>query len=289
MIAQLIRIARQCDCVRCDMAMLVLPDVFERTWGLSMRPFWPAAVAACRQVQPEFTILGEVYWDLEGEMLGQGFDYTYDKSLYDDLVDRKTGDLRLRLSAPFEYQRRMGRFLENHDEPRAAATFSPESHRAAAAITYLAPGLRFFQHGQLAGARIRPSVHLRRRAAETPDVEIEAFYGRLLELLRSNDDQHEWQLLWPFAAWAGNETHRNFVSFAWGSGDRPSLLVAVNYSDHRSQCYVPMPFASLAGKMVTLSDAFEGEVYERSGDDLLARGLYLDVPAWKAHAFRFRW
>ncbi len=35
MIATLVKIAGQCDGVRCDMAMLVLPDVFERTWGLA--------------------------------------------------------------------------------------------------------------------------------------------------------------------------------------------------------------------------------------------------------------
>ena len=33
MAGELARIAGQCDGVRCDMAMLVLPDVFERTWG----------------------------------------------------------------------------------------------------------------------------------------------------------------------------------------------------------------------------------------------------------------
>ena len=26
------------------MAMLVLPDVFERTWGISCKPFWPEAI-----------------------------------------------------------------------------------------------------------------------------------------------------------------------------------------------------------------------------------------------------
>jgi glycosidase len=41
MIGELARIAGQCDGVRCDMAMLVLPDVFERTWGIRAEPFWP--------------------------------------------------------------------------------------------------------------------------------------------------------------------------------------------------------------------------------------------------------
>ena len=43
MTSELIRIAGQCDGVRCDMAMLVLPDVFERTWGIKCQLFWPEA------------------------------------------------------------------------------------------------------------------------------------------------------------------------------------------------------------------------------------------------------
>ena len=33
-----------CDGVRCDMAMLVLPEIFERSWGLAAEPFWPRAI-----------------------------------------------------------------------------------------------------------------------------------------------------------------------------------------------------------------------------------------------------
>jgi hypothetical protein len=289
MIAELTRIARQCDGLRCDMAMLMLPDVFQKTWGLSMQPFWPSAIEACRQANPKFLFLAEVYWGLEGTLLSQGIDYTYDKSLLDSLAAGRIADVCQHLSAPFDYQRRMARFLENHDEARAAAIFPPEVHRAAATITYLSPGMGFFHSGQLEGARIRPSVHLRRRAVEPPDPEIAAFYDRLLEVRRSRADQLDWRLLSPVEAWSGNGSFHEFATFAWYSGDSPALLVASNYSDHRSQCYVPVPLAGLAGKTVTLTDTLGSDVYERSGDDLLSRGLYLDVAAWKSHAFRMSW
>jgi hypothetical protein len=55
---------------------------------------------------------------------------------------------------PPVFQERSARFLENHDEPRAASVFQPEQHRAAAAIAFLAPGLRFFHEGQLDGRRV---------------------------------------------------------------------------------------------------------------------------------------
>ena len=54
MIGELIRIAGQCDGVRCDMAMLVLPDVFERTWGQHAPLFWPMATSRVREMVPGF-------------------------------------------------------------------------------------------------------------------------------------------------------------------------------------------------------------------------------------------
>jgi len=42
--SELIRIAGQCDGLRCDMAMLILPEVFEKTWGRKTEPFWPKAI-----------------------------------------------------------------------------------------------------------------------------------------------------------------------------------------------------------------------------------------------------
>jgi glycosidase len=85
MIGELQRIAGQCDGVRCDMAMLVLPEVFERTWGISAPPFWPRATQAVRAEVPGFLFLAEVYWDLEWTLQQQGFDFCYDKRLYDRL------------------------------------------------------------------------------------------------------------------------------------------------------------------------------------------------------------
>ncbi len=148
MIEQLLKIAGQCDGVRCDMAMLVLPDVFERTWGMRTQPFWPNAIGCVRERVADFCFMAEVYWDLEWTMQQQGFDYAYDKRLYDRLVEGQAGPVRDHFRAGLDYQNRLARFLENHDEPRAAATFTREVHEAAAVITYLSPGLRFFHQGQ---------------------------------------------------------------------------------------------------------------------------------------------
>jgi len=144
-------IARKCDGLRCDMAMLVLPEVFRQTWGRDMEPFWPKAIDAVRENRPEFVFMAEVYRDLEWTLQQQGFDYTYDKRLYDRLRSGDARSVREHLRADPAYLDKSVHFLENHDEPRAAAVFSPDRHRAAAALAFLSPGLRFFHQGQFSG------------------------------------------------------------------------------------------------------------------------------------------
>src|SRR5438094_7285165 len=160
MIGELLKIAGQCDGVRCDMAMLVLPPVFARTWSIQAQPFWPQAIRRVRERVPDFCFLAEVYWDLEWTLLQQGFDYAYDKWLYDRLREGHARPERDHRYAGLNYQNRLARFMENHDEPRAAATFASGMQEAAAIVTYLSPGLRFFHQWQLEGRRTRISPPL---------------------------------------------------------------------------------------------------------------------------------
>jgi hypothetical protein len=283
--AMLGRIARQCDGVRCDMAMLVLPEVFEKTWGIAAAPFWPRATEAVRAKVPGFLFLAEVYWGLEWTLQQQGFDYTYDKRLYDRLVEGHARPVREHLRAGLDFQDRLVRFLENHDEPRAAATFAPEVHRPAAIVTFLTPGLRFFHQGQREGKRVRIPVHLGRGPAEVPDRELDAFYGRLLDCLKDPAFRDgDWQLLECRSAWDWNESWDSFVAFSW-TGEGRRRLVAVNYAGHQSQCYVSMPWRDLDGRTWRRQDLTGPAVDERPGGDLTWRGPYLDLPAWGYHVF----
>src|SRR5262245_32350366 len=286
MIGELLRIAGQCDGVRCDMAMLVLPDVFERTWGLQAELFWPKAITRVREKAPGFCFMAEVYWDLEWALQQQGFDYTYDKRLYDRLREGHARPVRDHLRAELNYQNKMARFLENHDEPRAAATFSPEVHEAAAVITFLSPGLRFFHQGQFEGKKKRISPHLVRAPKEPTDDRLHRFYERLLAQLREPAVRRgQWQLLECLPAWEGNGTSDNFIAWSWHGRDGQRRLIAVNYAGCQSQCYVRLPFSDPAGHTAQLEDQMGSASYQRDGSDLLSRGLYLDVPAWGYHVF----
>lgn len=286
MIGELTRISAQCDGVRCDMAMLVLPDVFERTWGLRAPLFWPRAIQHVRERLPKFLFMAEVYWDMEWTLQQQGFDYSYDKRLYDRLRDSHARPVREHLYAGLDYQSKLARFLENHDEPRAAAIFPYEVHQAAAAISFLSGGLRFFHQGQLQGRVKRISPHLVRAPIELVNEDLKQFYDRLLTILRRPTVRDgKWQLLECTPAWDGNWTHDCFVVFGWEGQQGEDLVVAVNFAANQSQCHVRLPFANLGGRKWRLQDQLGEASYDWNGDDLKGRGLFLDSGPWQANAF----
>lgn len=286
MIGELVRIAGQCDGVRCDMAMLVLPEVFERTWGQRAPLFWPRAIQRVHERVPAFTFLAEVYWDMEWTMQQQGFDFAYDKRLYDRLREQHARPVREHLHAGLDYQDKLARFLENHDEPRAAAAFPADVHQAAALVTFLSPGLRFFHQGQFEGKKKRISPHLVRGPSEPVDPKVREFYDRLLTLLRQPAFRTgRWQLLECTPAWEGNWTNDCFLCFAWTGAGEEWFVVAVNYAPNRSQCHVRLPFTGLSGRKWRLQDNLSTASNEWNGDDLCGPGLILDMAAWQAAVF----
>jgi Alpha amylase, catalytic domain len=298
MTEQLERIAGRCDGVRCDMAMLLLPEVIHRTWGDLSRPadgaaaddtsFWRAAIARIRGRFPGFTFMAEVYWDLEWLLQQEGFDYTYDKRLYDRLRALDARGVRGHLGADAEFQRRSVRFLENHDEPRAAAAFPLEIHEAAAVISFFVPGMRFFHEGQWDGRRARVSMHLARRPIEPVDSRTHAFYLRLLAAMKESAFRAgQWRSLDCREAWPGNPTHDRFLAFEGTGGSHTLELVTVNYGSTRGQCRVTIPCDALRGRRWLLRDRLSSERHERDGTELCNAGLFLDLPAWGYHAFEF--
>ncbi|HTQ27293.1 MAG TPA: alpha-amylase family glycosyl hydrolase [Puia sp.] len=286
MTGELLRISNQCDGVRCDMAMLVLPEVFEKTWGRKALPFWQSVTQAVHEKKPEFIFMAEVYWDLEWNLQQLGFDYTYDKRLYDRLRKGNTLAIRQHFFADADYQNKSARFLENHDEPRAASVFEIPVHRSAAIITFFCPGLRFFHQGQFEGGKKRISPHLVRAPHEAVNAELQTFYFNLLDIIRKPLFRNgQWRLLNCLAAWEGNESCESFLAFAWEGSDDERILVAVNFSQHASQCYIPLPFPEFAEQPVQFLDLMSAAVYDRKGNDVLSTGLYLDLKAWGYHIF----
>jgi hypothetical protein len=283
-------IAEQCDGLRCDMAMLALRGIFEGIWGgrTSGRPraeseLWPELFAAARERHPDFLFIAEVYWGKERELRALGFDYVYDKSLYDELVHGAPRELRHHLSD----DDRLVRFLENHDEPRAAAVFPPNRHRAAAVIVATLPGMFLLHDGQLTGRRVRVPIQLRRRPPEPPDPSLAVFYERLLHLVRDPLFRRgSWRMVETRAAWEGNPTWENFLAYERQIDHRRAWII-VHFAAHQGQCFAAFDAGDLRGRRVELHDLLSGVNYIREGDDL-ANGLYVDLPAFGVHLFEVR-
>jgi len=296
MIEQLQSVSSRCDGVRCDMAMLLLNEVFAKTWekfpcptAESQREFWADAIPLIKKSQPDFLFLGEVYWDLEARLQSLGFDYTYDKRLYDYLVYRNASEVqRHLLGVTPQFVRASGHFLENHDEPRIASILTLPEHRAAALLTFGLPGLRLMHDGQMTGARIKIPVQLARGPIEPAQPEVVTFYQHLLSALKSSVvGRGQGELLKPRPAWPENPTAQYFVVVQWQSEPDCFDLVVVNVAPHRSQCFAPLTVQGLAQRNWKMKDLLGSEEHQRFGDDLQKQGLYLDLPGHGAQLFHF--
>jgi len=284
-------IARQSDGVRCDMAMLLLNQIFERTWGdrAGQRPateYWVDVISAVKKAHPDFLFMAEAYWDLEWELQQQGFDFCYDKRLYDRLEKENAESVWLHLLADMAYQEKLLRFIENHDEPRAAAIFPQERLRAVAVAALALPGAKLLHEGQIEGRRVRLPVFLGRRPFEAPDESLREFHLRLLKAV--GDDvvkAGEWRLC-DCRGWPDNLSYRNLVAWCWRLGEGCRLLV-VNLSGIPSQGLVRLPWGDGCDKSISLEDLFSGARYTRQGNEMADSGLFVDLSAWGYHFFKF--
>jgi hypothetical protein len=290
-VATLSDIAGQCDGVRCDMAMLLLNSVFERTWAGRVGPppaaeYWDEVIPAIKRAHTDFIFIAEAYWDLEWELQQHGFDFCYDKRLYDRLEHENAESVRLHLCADPGYQGRLLRFLENHDEPRAAAAFTPAKERAAAVVISTQMGARMFHEGQFEGRKVRLPVFLARRPDEAADADLQGFYRRLLAAINSPVFRDgDWRLC-TGGGWPDNSSCHNIVSWNWSRGDEFYLIV-VNLSEASAQARVQVPRPGLGGNQWRLSDLLSGATFDRDGGDMESQGLYVDLPAWGCHFLRF--
>ena len=296
---KLVSIAGQCDAIRCDMAMLMLPEVIERIWGsrLGAAPikesFWREALPQVLGQCPNARFVAETYWNTEWQMQQEGFHFTYDKTLYDRLRKGDIGGVRLHLQAQPAFQDRCLRFIENHDEPRAVSAFGPAPSRSAAMATFFTPGMRLFHEGQLEGHRIRTPVQLGRRAFESEDVEIALFYEKMLGVLQDPIFQDgDFKSLEVNSTGFGDASNQSLLALSWsppaGKAPNPFLgyLIVANMSGQRTYGRVPLPNdVFTANSTYVFYDRYEGKRYERDGGELAWPGLYVSLEGHQPHIF----
>jgi len=278
-------IADQCDGIRCDMVMLLTNEVFAKTWGSRTGPvpaeeFWPAVIAELRTGHPETVLLAETYWDMEWELQQQGFNFCYDKRLYDRITAAQAPEVRAHLGADLSYQSRLMRFLENHDEPRIASRMPRDAERAAAVAIATLPGATLWHEGQFEGRRVRPPVFLARRPDEPPDLDLASWYRRLLAAVADNKVRAgAWRLL-DATGWPDNQSCRNLLAWSW-TGDGARHVVVVNLSAEPAQGRIPLGWPDLPGQGWHLTSLLEDSAFERDGAELADPGLFVALEPWQ--------
>ena len=252
--AKLSSVADYCDGVRCDMAMLILPDIFENTWGQisSQRypvDFWTHAIAEVKKKNPEFIFMAEAYWDTEWRLHTLGFDYTYDKKMLDFLVHDQIWDLKKHLTGLMDYHKQTVRFIENHDEDRSLRALGECKAKAAAILYNTLPGMRLHYDGQWTGERVRYPVQvgtyftpqtcicaIRSELSEQalPCSCMKVFYDQLLKIASKDIFKlGEWKLL--------NEDSTNpNISMIWTYLNK-QVLVAINLTANHVESSVQVP------------------------------------------------
>jgi hypothetical protein len=154
-------------------------------------------------------------------------------------------------------------------------------------VTYTLSGAKLFHEGQLEGRKVKLPVFLGRRPDEPVNVELQSFYDKLLSIIDSSVFREgRWNLCERWG-WPDNDSYQNLV--AWRRADDiERYLVVVNLSDLPSQARIQPDWSDFAGQTVRLTDKMSQAVYDRSGDEMVSSGLYVDLPPWNYYVFECR-
>jgi hypothetical protein len=284
----LLNIAEMCDGARCDMAMLVTNEVFKKTWGdragtLPTNEFWVDLISKVRAKYPEFLFIAEVYWDMEWELQKQGFNFCYDKTLYDRMLYENAESIHAHLHADWLYQIKLLRFIENHDEKRAGEVFGDWKSRAGALLTLTLPGAGLVHEGQLTGYMIKLPVQLGRRTIEHDNPGLLIFYRKLLEVAPAKElKSGKWRLYEVKSV--GNDSYKNLIAYQWWTTERRQLIV-VNFSANPAQGHVVISDIEFGSDDWIFNDVLNDKSYTYNGENLSNFGLFIGLAPWNSHIF----
>ncbi len=291
MVGELLKISDLCDGVRCDMAMLVLNNIFRKTWGNenpSPHEYWVEAIDAVRAIKPSFLFLAECYWGTENHLLELGFDLVYDKDFSTRAIELKINDLRSTLSERRTWGQRYVRFLENHDEKRIAAQVPPERLPVLTGLLWLQPGHILWHEGEEYGAKIKMPVQLDRRPVEEQVPSIVNCLERNKKML--NDFPFAYgsaQLVAVNPTGVDDTTFSALIPILWTAGNRRLLWIG-NLSSQPACARIPLHLIGMAGRKVSLYDYVAETEFLRDGDELLGLGLFVMLPPNGMHWFEVK-
>ncbi|MHA1933019.1 MAG: alpha-amylase family glycosyl hydrolase [Promethearchaeota archaeon] len=292
-IKTLLSIAELSDAVRCDMAMLMTNRIFSKTWGekageVPEKEFWEEIISAVKNAFPNFKFIAEVYWDMEWELQQQGFDFCYDKRLYERLAHENALTIKEHLKADIIYQNKLVRFIENHDELRAVDKYGEEKSRAAALIALTIPGARLVHEGQIEGLKIKLPVQLGRRQVEEVNQGLLEFYQILLSIIPGKAFKNgNWSLCGINPVDSIDSSFKNIISYYWRVDDN-YLLIVVNFSSNFSKAHIGIDPLNFGSENWKFNDLLNKKEFLYEGKNLEEYGLYVELDAWKGHVFNIQ-
>jgi len=292
MINNLMKVASLSDYIRCDVAYLALNTVIKNNWATQLAywgysepstEFWSDAIS---QVKASYNVqfLGEVYNPWQQALQAVGFDFTYDKTLYDILAAGNIDNIRNYItSMPLSFHQHSAHFVENHDEPRSPAYFGSNTRAdIAAAISMTLPGMKFYFMWEQFGYFNQLEIHLRRETPEDQNSGVLKFFTAFIAAV-SKDVFH--QGTWYMRTVQGTN---NLLAWEWVYNNE-KVLTVLNYSGTQSSGSIVCPFAQPVdgNDTIPVTDLLTGTVYMRSAKQMSTSGLIVVLDTWSVQMFDY--
>ena len=285
------------DGVRCDVASLMLNDVFGETWKEEMEywgykkpknEFWEYALKEAKEKYPNSIFLAEVFVDWEIELLYKlGFTYTYNLDLLQKLKGDSNEVNTYMKSLTLNYLEHSAHFVENHDIERVVYSMGNNIEKAKAAGTIAATigGMIFIYHGQWSGYENRLEVHLRRQVEEKENEDVKKYYQKLMKILKepafTSSSFHYIDNI------TGN-LKDNLVAYIRETEDNHYLIV-VNYSSKEGCSHVPIYNVEPKDGRANFLEVMEGYLYAISEDAIKKSGLIVCLNPWEAKIYKYNY
>jgi hypothetical protein len=285
----MLKLIEHSDGIRCDMAMLLNPSTFIRTWGwilndgqrdyIRSNHFWrkkiPLVREKAKKLKKNIDIAGEIYWDKDD--LSQVFDHIYDNRLYELFVDVSSGRNISELKSYLEYLLRSAdsdkrcrgwEYTENHDEERSANRLG----RLSKTFTVLAgviPGSVFLvNQGQEEGRKIRPPMQIGRFPDEAVDADTAKFFEDFFALKHTKLFQYGKVKMATIST-----RDPNIIAIEVRSPDNSfCAVICINPSNYVAECSIPEVDSRKNAIVVSLTD-----VRDIKPDQIRMNGIFVGL------------
>jgi len=282
--------------------------------ALMPEEFWREVVDRVAAEVPDTLLLAEAFWLMEGYFVRTlGMHRVYNSAFMHMLRDEDNAKYRTVMKNVLEFDpqvlKRFVNFMNNPDEKTAVEQFgNGDKYFGVATLMSTLPGLPMFGHGQIEGFHEKYGMEYRRAYwDEFPNQGLVAHHERVIFPLlrrRSLFAEMEHFLLYDVFTPDGH-VNEDIFAYSNGHGAERALVVYHNkYADTRGWVKTSVGFMDKGtGQIIqkTLAqglalrggeqdytifrDVNSGLEYIRASRELLEKGLYVDLGAYKCHAF----